>query len=373
MLTSEIGGFDPDYHYVVNGSKTSSRNQALIWAGGDLTKIHFYCMEHVWDNADWHLEPNRPIDRLFSWRCHQLRDQYDWLCLWLSGGYDSQTILQSFIDSRVPLDEIAYMDRLDYYNDPEMPFILQAIHDYKQYHNPNLKIFRVPTDYHYTRNLYDRLGSEWILQPGWCLRPSKSIAAFVQRFHDQVVRTRTSTRGRRADIYGKEKPRLDLYQNKWYMCVPDIIMTDHIGADIVEFYTSKHLPDLHVKQCYQAIKFFETLPNCSNDLVHRIQSNDQQYYQQWNLALGRVPIAGPVSQHGVNKFYFSQTTNSPESRKLVTNLSQDWTLIGMIKDSIQCFIDEVKPSCVNLPIMSKKWYICDLKSHVAPYPTMFKD
>lgn len=365
-MTGEIDGFDPDYHYVVHGCRTSSRNQALTWAGGDLTKIHFYCLDHVWDKADWGKEPQRDINEMILSRCHQLRDQYDWLCLWLSGGYDSQTILQSFVESKVVLDEIAYMDRQDYYDDPELPFILQAIRKYKQYHNPNLRILHVPTGYHYTADLYKKLKEQWIFQPGCSLRPSKSSAPFVQRFHDLVVQRQTSTRRRRADIYGKEKPRLDLYQNKWYMCVPDSAMHDTTGAGIVEFYTTQHMPELHIKQCYLAIKFFETIPECCNDLVHKIQSHDQQYYKLYNLALGRRPILGHVSQHGINKFHFAQSINSPDSHWLLHHLSRDQhTLVGMIKSTLTSLAADVKSDCLDQTILSKKWYICNFKSQSA--------
>lgn len=360
MIITEIGGFDPDYHYIVGDQRTSSKNQALLWAHGDVSRIHFYCLEHVWDEANWQHEPTEPIQELCENRCKQLRQQYDWICLWLSGGYDSQTVLQSFINAGARVDEIAYMDRLDYYQDPEVPYILAAANHYKQHHNPNVKIFQAPIDYKYTKKVYDSLGEEWLLEPGWCHRPSKSIAPFIQRFSDDVVRQRLTTAGRRADIYGKEKPKLDLYDNKWYMSVNDLTVGDSIGADIVEFYTTKDMPELHVKQCYLAIRFFESLPECSHDLVHRVQSNDKEYYQRWNLSLGRKLIHCDVSQHGINKFYFNQTVNSPESQKLVNQFrTEQPSTIGMFISTYNNLLSSINGTNPNSAINSKKWYICD--------------
>ena len=360
MIITDIGGFDPDYHFIVDGQKTSSKNQALIWAGGDLSCIHFYCLEHVWDYAPWQSEPADSIQTLSEKRCHQLRQKYDWLCLWLSGGYDSQTVLQNFINAGVKIDEIAYMNRLDYYQDPEVPYILAAATHYKNNYNPNLKIFSAPIDYNYTKKLYNKLGEEWLLEPGWCHRPSKSIAPYIQRFSDDVIRKRLSTKGSRADIYGKEKPKLDLYDNKWYMVVNDLTVGDSIGADIVEFYTSKDMPELHVKQCYLAVKFFESLRDCSHELVHYIQGNAKEYYQCWNLSLGRKLIDCDVSQHGINKFYFKQNIDSPESKKLVEHFSKDqdktMQMFTSAYNNLLASINNTDPSSV---LLSKRWYICD--------------
>jgi len=359
MIITEVGGFDDRYYYTVGDRKTVSRNQALIWAKGDVRKIHFYCLETTWSTVDWSTEPTQSMHELCLERCRQIRGSYDWICLWLSSGYDSQTVLQSFIDSQVPLDEIAYMDRSDYYNDPELPYILDTIRYYKKYHNPDLKIFNVKIDYNYTKNLYQKL-DEWFLEPGICMRLSKSIAPFVHRFNEDVVSKRTSTLGRRADIYGKEKPTLDLYENKWYMRINDLTYGDSVGADIVGFFTTPDMPKLHVKQCYQAIKFFESLENCNNELVHNIQSNNSLYYQRWNLSLGRKRIGNHISRHGINKHWFTQSCDSPDGQKILKHLSKENNkILDFIQDSIHQFNQSIGYLKPLTPIMGKSWYICD--------------
>jgi hypothetical protein len=363
MIITEVGGVDLDYYYIVGDNKTSSKNQALLWANGDKSKIYFYCMDNVWDNTAWHVEPEKSINQLCQERCIQLRGQYDWLCVWLSGGYDSQTVLQSFIDAKIPIDEIAYMDRLDYYNDPEVPFILSAVENYKRLHNPNVRLFRAPIGYQYTRDVYQKLGDEWILEPGWCHRPSKSIAPFIHRFSDDVVRRRISTKGRRADIYGKEKPKLDFADGKWFYCNTDITFGDSIGADIIGFYTTPDMPELNVKQCYLAIKFFESLEECSHQVVHEVQSNTSKYYERWNLSLGRKIIDCTVSKHGINKFYFNQKIDSPESALLIKHFQTEDNTVAMIGDSYTNFLTGINGTDPNKPIISKRWEICNFGNH----------
>ena len=200
ILNSGINDHDPTIYYIVDGQKTQSRNQALLWAGGNLDRVYFYFMDCVWDHADWSHPPTDSFKDLCDQRCRNLRQQYDWLCLWLSSGYDSQTILNSFIRSGVQIDEIAFMNRTTYYQDLEIPFIVESAKNYQKLHNPKLRITPVEIDYEYNINLYQQLGENWILEPGATLRFSNSTASNIQRFNNQVVRSRLSTPGRRADI-----------------------------------------------------------------------------------------------------------------------------------------------------------------------------
>ena len=373
MITTDIGGLDKDYYYQVDGVKTPSRNHALLLAGGDLSRIKFYYLDDVWDRIDWSVEPQSSINQLCEQRCRQLREQYDWLCVWLSAGYDSQTILDSFIRAGVKIDEIAYMHRLEYYQDPEVPFIIQTANDYKTYHNPNVRIFQAEVDSDYTFDVYRKLKERWVLEPGSALRFSKSISPFVHRFHDDVVKLRLSTRGRRADIYGKEKPRLTIYNGWWHMMVTDSIVDDVIGAGVVPFFTTPDLPEIHVKQCYLAMAWFESLEGLTNDLVHGIQGADDlltkhkkgsenSYYRRWNLALGRVEIGCPEAAHALTKKYFTHDENSFDSMKLLNHVKTERSKIvndyagGTLELTRVLDNKELKT-----PILSKSWPIRPVK------------
>ena len=350
---------NPNYHYVVDGQRMTSKNQAMIMAGGDVSRIHFYNMEHVWDHADWQ-EPTETFDELCVARCRQLRDQYDHLCLWLSAGYDSQTILASFIRAGIKIDEISYKNRGEYYDDPEIPFVLESIKHYKDTYNKNLRVQLVDVNYDYTRNLYLQLKGEWILQPtDGSVRVSKSIASFVQRYHEGVLRNRDATIGTRADIYGKEKPKLDLRDGQWYMQSNDATVRDMMAASIVEFYISADMPQLYVKQCHMAMGFFESLPNIDHTLVHSIQSMNQLYYQKWNLALGRVPVACPMSRHGELKTHFSNAANSYDGHRMLAQLKNTndpaWKYFN---EGLVCLTDSTTKSTTLSPtILGKAWPI----------------
>jgi hypothetical protein len=349
---------NPDYHYIVDGVQIGSKNQALLMSGGDYSRIHFYNMEHVWDSVDWS-EPTEAFDELCVARCRQLREQYDYLCLWLSAGYDSNTILASFIRAGVKIDELAFMNR-NYYTDPEMPFVLAAMEDYKKSHNPNVRIQIAEIDYQYTQDLYMQLKENWILEPtDGSLRFSKSIASFIQRFHTGILRNRDNSPVKRADIYGKEKPKLNLYAGNWYLQSNDAAVRDVMAAPIVQFYVSGDMPALHVKQCHMAARYFESLPGVDHDMVHDIQSMNRSYYQTWNLALGRSILASPLSRDATTKTYYTQQPDSWDGRRALTHFQVTGDPVNRY---FQAGIDLMKHalpegSDLHPTILGKQWCI----------------
>lgn len=361
ILNSSVSDIDPTIYYIVDDRKTLSRNQALLWAGGDIDRIYFYFMDQVWDNADWPNPPTESFKDLCDQRCRNLRQRYDWLCLWLSSGYDSQTILNSFIRSGVRIDEIAFMDRTTYHADLEIPFIVESAKTYQKFHNPKLRITPVEIDYKYTVDLYQQLGENWILEPGATLRFSNSTASNIQRFNNQVVRSKLSTPGRRADIYGKEKPRLDLMNGHWYMRITDHSMADNINSDTVYFYISADMPELHIKQCHMVIDWFESLPNISHELVHEIQSHATQYYMQWNIAGGRDLVPNLNSRYGKDKLSFRQDDLSPDSLKLLKYVHSDQTKVYHIYQGAKSNLENSVGTNIGKPCLSKPHLIRPFK------------
>lgn len=63
----------------------------------------------VFESHDWTKEPADSILELYRRRAQQLRDQYDHIVLFYSGGADSQTVLESFVDNDIKIDELATM------------------------------------------------------------------------------------------------------------------------------------------------------------------------------------------------------------------------------------------------------------------------
>ena len=343
-------------YYQVAGLKTNSKNRALLLANGDRNKIHFYQHDQFWDQQDWKIDPVPSFDQLCHERCRQLRDKYEWLCLWLSSGYDSQTVLQSFIDSNIQIDEIAYMYRLDYYNDPEIPYIEYSIENYKKYFNPNLKITKTIIDFKYTIDFYKKNKEDWLFHKGQNVRTSKSTASLVHDHCEQILRIKDTTPKNRADIYGKEKPRMDLRDGWWFVQSIDFMWDVEMDSPIESFYISDQMPELHIKQCHMVANWFESLAGIDHDMVHRIQSHDAAYYKDWNLACGRKEVMCPHSRDAINKSYFKQCPDNHEGQKLYNYLkSHEKEIYNQITQQQKDLKKILNTDNLSKPIFGKAW------------------
>ena len=351
-----------NYYYHVNGRKTASKAQALFWARGQVDQVKFYNIDHVWDTVKWANEPAKSINELCRERCQQLRDTHSWLCLWLSAGYDSQTVLTSFIESGAILDEIAFMDRSEYYADPELPAIQTAIEAYKKFINPNLRVRHIKIDAKYTAKIYSALREQWVMAPGAQSRLSKSSPTFVHQWHDKSpVFTESSLTGR-CDIYGKEKPTLNLVDGHWWVMSIDSKLADSIGSLATGFYSSPEFVQLEVKQVHLAMRFFESIPGITHEQVHRIQSNDTVTYQAWNRALGRQAIDTAVSADARTKLPFVRTVGKPGVTADSVKIAQHFTAAEARVESYFSngyrFMAENSPGAdLSKTIMGKSWYV----------------
>jgi hypothetical protein len=68
---------------------------------------HWNFNEAVFSSMDWRQEPAETLADLYRQQAQRLRDQYDYIVLWYSGGADSENILSSFVDNDIKLDEVA--------------------------------------------------------------------------------------------------------------------------------------------------------------------------------------------------------------------------------------------------------------------------
>ena len=89
------------------GTRYRSKFCALDAANGNYKGITFRIHESDdFDNYTWSIEPTPSLKEIMKQRALQLRDTYAYLKLWFSGGGDSTTVLNTFIENNIHLDEI---------------------------------------------------------------------------------------------------------------------------------------------------------------------------------------------------------------------------------------------------------------------------
>jgi hypothetical protein len=97
----------PQGYWQSGNEKFINKYQSLLHATKNnlrLPKYKFF--DSVWENFDRSLLGTVSLKELYRQRAQQLRDKYDYLILYFSGGADSYNVLRSFIDNGIELDEI---------------------------------------------------------------------------------------------------------------------------------------------------------------------------------------------------------------------------------------------------------------------------
>ena len=104
MSTDNLG------FYLVGWKKFYNKTLALIESKKTGYDAMWVFNDQVYGSIDWSIPINTPLLELYRRRAQQLRDQYDYLVLYFSGGADSTMALHAFVDNNIFIDEIIIQD-----------------------------------------------------------------------------------------------------------------------------------------------------------------------------------------------------------------------------------------------------------------------
>jgi len=223
----------------------------------------------VFSKQDWTSEPEKDIRTMYRERAQAIRDQFDYVVVMFSGGSDSTTVLDSFIDNNIPVDEIVMNQWVKYQPDREKSFMNAEI-EYAAL--PYLKR-KLPTAWNTNVRLHDI--SDHILA---CLRDPDfrersyrevnnvhnlsmiSIHYDLQNRFPEYLKLREQGKSI-VFVWGEAKPKIyyDLEKNKHYF-----IFQDHYAhapqprdqelndpfCHHEQFYDDPAHPEIKIKQCH---------------------------------------------------------------------------------------------------------------------------
>ena len=104
--------------YCVGGLRFLSKFDALDFATKTNQSVTWDFNDAVFSCFDWTVPVPEGIDELYKRRAQQLRDKYDYVSLFFSGGLDSTNVLHAFIDNDIRLDEIVMYKPRCHMHDP---------------------------------------------------------------------------------------------------------------------------------------------------------------------------------------------------------------------------------------------------------------
>lgn len=101
-----ISLFGKNGYYVVGNKIFNYKIHALQEASRTGLPVHWNFNDEVFNNFDWAKRLNVSLLEMYRLRAQQLRQKYKWLVVCWSGGGDSTTMLESFLDNNIHIDEL---------------------------------------------------------------------------------------------------------------------------------------------------------------------------------------------------------------------------------------------------------------------------
>ena len=279
-------------YYTAGDFKTYSKVEAVEIAEriGKMALWHFNDIE--FSSYNWSIEPTESLEELYAKRARQLREKYDYIVIFYSGGIDSQNIVDTFVKNDIKFEELATMN---YYGiDPDPNAHFHAEHTYvtypaiKKLEDRGVDFKHRPIDL--SDFAYKILTDSW-----WNLNRAYYGNTHASTMHVAKTYIREKTpdymklieQGKKlVFVWGCDKPRV----KKDYYGRFIIEFCDYVGSSVgtrtqIEnrewehdelFYWAPECCDLICKQAHTIKKFAEGLPSeTSKKFIHRSLSEDE--------------------------------------------------------------------------------------------------
>ena len=275
MLKNNAYYFSCGQTYTCN--KLIAINQSIH--SGD--PIYFHIPQFLLE-YDLHLEPQSSWQDLCKSHALYLRQKYDTVRIFYSGGCDSRTVLESFILNDIHVDEIIVLksgiEEADYeINQHAIPFL----HLHKQkLSKTNINIIKPDVDdYH---NFYKN--------PYWfeeLADKTNNKTAFHFRLNHWLENTDLyKAKGKTVDIQGIDKPRIMFHQNNWYLYFLDVEIKyeNNKESDWCNFFYDD--PQICAKQAHMLKKAIEKYIDPLD--WNKVCLGEEKYEHFYNLNAGRL-------------------------------------------------------------------------------------
>jgi hypothetical protein len=280
-------------YYKTGGKLFTEKIEAVIEANKTKADIEWEFNNDIWDSVDWTKEPTLSLNELYKLRAQQIRDKYDYLVLFSSGGSDSRNMAYAFLKNGIHLDEIVagspesglnnWKNDLTSHN-PEntitetvvaqMPFMHEISVNY-----PNVKL----TNHDYFIDMVNYKPDEWIRKCGNYIHPTYAARYNLERYsHLRKILDSGKTIG---FIYGIDKPYITIHNGMVWSLIYDYGVSnafqsiDHPLAKVELFYWSHDLPEIVIKQSHVVSKVAH-LPENLYTIMDTIHNDSRENYKE---------------------------------------------------------------------------------------------
>jgi hypothetical protein len=299
----------------------------------------------VYSAIDWTKEPETGLWEMYKMRARQIREHYDYVVLWYSGGSDSHNILHAFLDADVKFDEIATTwnyeasgDKHNHYNAeintvvlPDVKKLQDAGHDFK---------FRLVDISQLCIDLFPTWGTDFEYNVNFHFSPNNP-AKHLLREKIQDYKDIIASGKKLCFVWGKEKPAIQFAENKHSVqfidnvdnCVgPYVQKNYHKGWYDELFYWTPDFPLIPVKQAHVVMNYIKNAPESDFDDNPKV-FQQTGYSNKYNKYLREDVFKTVLYPKWSNLIFCNGKSNS-----FTYSLRDDWFFTGN-NDHKKRFID----------------------------------
>jgi hypothetical protein len=256
-------------HYSVNGKIHASKMSAIFDAQRTLSPIIWHYYEDILEKAKWETEPDISLDTLYQLRARQIREEYDYIIVFISGGADSTNIIRTFLKNNIFVDEVIAIaplsglknwkwDRNDLSNYnfiSEIMFAQFPMLEEISKKDSRIKITLLDT---FEEAIHLKT-DEWIYNPE--INYINPVPTSAARLDNLPHLSSLADSGKRiACIYGIDKPTIGFRPTgEVVSIISDLATTSRVvfpfknqyqNVDRIPFYMTHKLPEIMIKQAH---------------------------------------------------------------------------------------------------------------------------
>lgn len=265
--------------YTVGSLKTYSKFEAIELSQKINTPIEWNFNDEVFSSIDWKKEPDMPLWEMYKDRARQIREAYDYVVLWYSGGSDSHNMLCAWLEAGCKLDEVATTvnyeatgDKNNYMNteiyNVVMPHVelLQQRHEFK---------FRVVDISQMTLDLFDVWNTNFEYNINFHFSPNYPARCLLREKIEDYKNIINSGK-KLCFVWGKEKPfiKYDNKQHFFFIDNVDNAVSPHVQRKYFDgwydelFYWTPDYPLLPVKMSHVIKNYLDISEDTDNYFIN---------------------------------------------------------------------------------------------------------
>jgi len=276
LLTTDLSSIhsqeDSVGYYQVGDKKFIYKIPALIEATKTKADVRWNFHRSVFDKVRWNQSFGTDLRTLYGRRARQLREKYEHLTLHYSGGSDSYTVLRSFIDNKIKLDEIYVrwpikatenmykansLDKRPSNILSEWDLVIKPDLDYLKIYHPEIKItvHDWSDDLHsietFPEGLIETVGADWL-----------NFGSFIKHRLTSDSEKQWFDKKTTASIFALDKCQIMKKGSNAYLYFSDspLNITSRKDKNVEAFYWSPDLPEIALEQAHALLNYFNTRP-----------------------------------------------------------------------------------------------------------------